>query len=63
LVALDVLVGDKRRLVDRKLEHATGRRLLSLARRLDRSPSTILALADPDARLHRAADRGTSRST
>jgi DNA-binding CsgD family transcriptional regulator len=31
----------ERRLVDRELAHATGRRLLSLAQRLDRSPASI----------------------
>ena len=34
----------ERRLVDRELEQATGRRLLSLAQRLDRSPASILDL-------------------
>ena len=53
----------ERRLVNRELQHATGRRLLSLAQRLDRSPASILNLGDPDERVPPAAGRWRGSST
>jgi hypothetical protein len=57
------LTAGERRLVDRELEHATGRRLLSLAQRLDRSPASILDLADPEAGVPAAAGGRRGAST
>jgi hypothetical protein len=44
------LTAGERRLIERELPHATGRRLLALGRRLDSSPAVIRALVDPRAR-------------
>jgi hypothetical protein len=44
------LTAGERRLIERELPHATGRRLLALARRLESSSAVIRALADRRAR-------------
>lgn len=47
------LTAGERRLVERELEHTTGRRLISLAQRLDRPPASVLELADAEAAVRR----------